>query len=153
MIWHIYSKGFVHVTHRTRHTSGITFFLLRILSNLIVMVRFRDKYYSSLIPFVNFILDIKTMFFWRVIGKLYNIDFKISRQLSVSIYAWIRNSHGDGTRLTIILPPTPLSLSLSRPQIVFSVGEPSSLPAPPSRLNPTYPKSVRGKFQLQFAIS
>ena len=44
---------------------------------------------------------------------------------------------------------------------MFSVGEPLFRPPPsqcprhppPSRLNPTYPKPVRGKFQLQFAIS
>lgn len=35
VIWHIYSKGFVHVTtYRTRHTFGITFLLLWILSDL-----------------------------------------------------------------------------------------------------------------------
>lgn len=60
----------------------------------------------------------------------------------VSIHAWIRNSHGDGTRLTIILS---LSFSFSRPRIVFSVGEPSSLRRRHALTQPT-PNPYEGSF-------
>lgn len=74
------------------------------------------------------------------------------RGMCLKRYARIRNSRGDETRLTRTLSP---SACVFRRRNRSSALLPRQCPRhpPPSRLNPTYPKPVRGKFQLQFAIS
>lgn len=169
VIWHIYSRGFVHVIRavyiRRTYRSPLLF-QPRLLSRSFACCYAvsRDGYYFedytllSLCLFPSLSLSIigciETPITREIIRRKYFVDFKIFAISRTHTCSGLIIPRGDETRLTRTLSLS-LLLSLALDRSVFRG---RTIPRclrhrPPSRLNPTYPKSVRGKFQLQFAIS